>query len=62
MVLVDLHESSLVPDTVAVVGRGEDGCELVVVGNLVSFHDELMGSGDEFHVVAIIELFCDVLV
>ena len=58
---VHLHDRRLVPAPVAVVGRGEEGDHLLGVVPHVPLHHELVGAGDELHVVLVTELLADVL-
>ena len=58
--LVDLHDSRLVPAPVAVVGCGEDGHNLRLVGPVVPVHDELVCAGDESEAVLVVVLLADV--
>ena len=60
-VFVKLHNSGLVATAVAVVGRGEDGHDVLLVAPVVAFHDELMSAGDEVEAVVVIELLRNVL-
>ena len=41
--------SDLVAAAVAIVGGGEDGHNVPVVGPVVAFHHQLMGPGTQFH-------------
>jgi len=56
-----LHDSGLVAAPVAVVGRGEDGHDLVIVLPLVALHHKLVSARDVRQIVDVRELFRDVL-
>ena len=45
--VVKLHDGSLVSTAVAVVGGGEDGDHVPVVGPVVPLHHQLMGPGQD---------------
>ena len=60
-VLIELHNSSLVTAAVAIVGRREDGDDRLLMAPVVTFHDKLMGTGDECESIGTIELFRHIL-
>lgn len=55
-VFVELHDSSLVAATVAVVRSGEDSYDALLVAPVVALHNQLMGSGDESKTIGAVEL------
>lgn len=59
--LIDLHHGGLVAAAIAVVRRGEDGHDIVVLTPVVTLHHELMSACDEREAVVVVELFRDVL-
>ena len=59
--LVDLHNSSFITASVAIIGSREDSNHVAFMGPVVSVHHELMGSGDADEVIRVVELFGDVL-
>ena len=59
--VIQLHDGGLVAASVAVVGRGEDGDDVPVVGPVVSLHDQLVGPGHQVQPVAVVERLGDVL-
>ena len=59
--VVHLHDSSLVTASVAVVGSGEYRDDCPVVLPLVSFHDELMRTGDKVQTVNVRKLLGNIL-
>lgn len=59
--LIDFHDSRLVTASVAVVWRREHCYHVPVVRPVVAVHHQLVGTGDEFQVVGVVELFRDVL-
>jgi len=58
---VDLHDSSLVAATVAIVGSTEDGDHVLIVTPVVTLHDQLVSARDERQPVMVIELLGNVL-
>ena len=53
--IIQLHDGSLVAAAVAVVGGGEDGHNVPVVGPVVAFHHQLMGPGDKSESIGMVE-------
>jgi len=49
--LVDFHDGCLVTASVAVVWCRKDCDDVTVVGPVVTIHDELMGTSNQFKVV-----------
>jgi len=45
--VIQLHNGSLVPTAIAVVGRGEDGDNISVMGPVVTLHHQLMCPCDQ---------------
>ena len=58
--VVELHERGLVAAAVAVVGRAEDGDDVLVVRPVVALHDQLVGARNERQPVAVVEALGDV--
>ena len=59
--LVHFHDGCFVTATVAVVGCGEDGDDVAVVGPVVTVHHKLMGACYQFQVIRVVELLRYVL-
>jgi len=59
--VVQFEDTSLIAAAVAVVWRGEDGHDLLVMRPVVAFHHELMRAGDELQVIRVVKRFTNVL-
>jgi hypothetical protein len=59
--LVYFHDGCFITTSVTVVGCWEDCYYVSLMGPVVSIHDQLMSTGDEFQVVGMVELLRDVL-
>jgi len=59
--LVHLHDSRGVAASVAVVRCAEYGDNIPVVAPVVTFHDELVRSGDKLEAINVVEAFRGVL-
>ena len=59
--LVDLHDSSLVTASVAIVGRAENGDHVPILTPIVALHHQLMSSCNQRQAVVVIERFADIL-
>lgn len=59
--LINLHDSSLVTTSVAVVGCREDGHDISILRPIVSLHNQLMCSGDECQAIVMVECLRDIL-
>ena len=58
--VVDVEEGGDVATSVAIVGRGPNRHEVLVLEpELVAVHDELVGPGDQADVVDVVEFRCD---
>ena len=53
--VVQLHDGGLVAAAVAVVGGGEDGDHVAVVGPVVALHHQLVGAGHQGQPVRVVE-------
>ena len=53
--VVQLHDGGLVAAPVAVVGGGEDGDHVAVVGPVVALHHQLVGAGHQGQPVRVVE-------
>lgn len=60
-VLIQLHNRRLVPATVAIIRRRENGNDVPIVRPIVTLHDQLMCSCDQLQSVVVVECFGDVL-
>jgi hypothetical protein len=60
-VLVNLHDSSLVTTSIAVIRCTEDSHDVSLLTPIVPLHDQLMGSADERKAVVMVEGFRDIL-
>lgn len=54
--LVDLHDGSLIPASVAVVWCRKDGDHVLIVAPIVALHDQLMRAGHKSQTIVVIEL------
>ena len=59
--IIDFHNSGLVAASVTIIGRGKHSDNASVVLPLVSFHYQLVSSGNEMQAVDVRELLCDIL-
>lgn len=59
--VINLHYSSLVTTSVAVIGSGEDCHHRSIVLPLITLHDKLVSTCDEVKIVDMGELFCNIL-
>lgn len=59
--IIDLHNSCLVTTSVAVIWSGEDSNNGSIVLPLVSFHNQLMSSGDKVKAIDMGKLLGDIL-
>jgi len=60
-VLINLHNGRLVAASVAIVGGTEYGDHVPILAPIVTFHNQLMCSGDQRQSIVVIECFRDVL-
>lgn len=58
---IDFHDCCFIPASVTIVGRREDSDDVSFLTPVVSVHDQLMSSSNEFEVVGMVELLGDVL-
>ena len=59
--VVHFHNGRLVTTTVTIVGRRKDRNDLAIVLPLVSFHDQLVSTGDKVETVNVRKLLGNVL-
>lgn len=60
-VLVNLHNRSLVATSVTVIWSAEDGHDVSILTPIVSFHDQLVCSGNQCEAIVMIECFRNIL-
>jgi hypothetical protein len=60
-VLIHLHYSCFVSASVAVVRSREDCYDMLIVGPIITSHDQLVSSSDEFEVIRSVELLGHIL-
>ena len=60
-VLINLHDRGLVAAAVTVIGSREYRDDISVLTPVVTFHDQLMGSGNQSKAIVMVESLADVL-
>lgn len=58
---VDLHDGSFITTAVAIIRCREHGNDVPIMRPVVTIHNQLMSSGYQFEIIAVIELLRNVL-